>query len=146
MNDAINLLIENEGTGSAAPSLSDDALIAQFRERLIGAAKFIRAGAYAKRKNLTVEQIEAAGGFINFIKPQKYRVMLQTRRMRTWYPDDAIRNRLVALLRKREMFLAGRQADTCSRQVSFKPYPHKLPVYHLSLKALGLGLKNLQVS
>ena len=140
MNDAINLLIENEGTGSAAPSLSNDALISQFRERLIG-AKFIKAGAYAKRKNLTAEQIEAADGFINFIKPQKYRVMLQTRRMRTWYPDDAIRNRLVTLLRKREMFLAGRQADTCSLQVSFRPYPHKLPVYHLSLKALGLGLR-----
>ena len=61
-------------------------------------------------------------------------------------PDEATRDRLVNLLRSREIFLAGRQADTCSRQVKFKPYPNKIPVYWLSLKALGLTMKDLQIS
>jgi putative DNA primase/helicase len=145
MKDAINLLIENEGTGSAAPSLSDDALIAQFRERLIG-AKFIKGGAYAKRKNLTAEQIEAADGFINFSQPGEYRVMVQTRCLRHWHSDEPFRNRLITLLRDQGMIFAGRQSDTCARQVSLKPHSHKISVYWLSLKALGLGLENLQVS
>lgn len=145
MNDAINLLIENEAKGSAATRLSDDALIAQFREHLIG-AKFIKAGAYAKRaKSLTIEKIETADGFVNHAKPKKYRVMLQTRRLRDWYPDDAIRNRLVILLRNRKIFFAGRQVDTCSRQVKFKPHPNKISVYWLSLKALDLKTSNLQI-
>ena len=72
--------------------------------------------------------------------------MLQTRRLGDWYPDEAIRKRLVELLRSRKIFGAGRQADTCSRQVKFKPYPNKIPVYWLSLKALGLPMKDLQVS
>jgi len=146
MNDAINLLIENEGTGAVAPSLSEDDLTAQFRGRLIG-AKFIKAGAYAQRaRSLTVKQIEAADGYINYIEPRKYRVMLQTHRMLTWYPDEANRNRLVKLLRSRKIFLVGRQADTCSRQVKFKPYPNKISAYWLSLKALGLTKEDLQVS
>ena len=145
MNDAINLLIENETTSSAALRLSDDDLIAQFRQHLIG-AKFIEAGAHATRaESVTVEQIETADGFINYAKPEKYRVMLQTRRMRTWYPDEATRNRLVTLLRSQEMFLPGRQDDTCSRQVMITPHPHKLSVYWLSLKVFGLTKEDLQV-
>ena len=146
MDDAITLLIENEATSSAAPSLSDNTLIAQFREHLIG-AKFVKAGAYAKRTNsLTAEQIKAADGFINYCKPEKYRVMLQTSCVRTWCPDEATRNRLVTLLRSREIFHAGRQTDTNSHQVKFKPHPRKIPAYWLSLKALGLTMKDLQVS
>jgi hypothetical protein len=58
MNDAIDLLITSQAQGSAAPGLSDDDLITQFRQQLIS-AKFIRAGAYAKRaKTLTAEQIK----------------------------------------------------------------------------------------
>jgi len=125
--------------------LSDDDLITQFRQQLIS-AKFIRAGAYAKRaKTLTAEQIKNADGFINFVQPNRYRLMLRTRRMLTWYPDEANRNRLVKLLRSCRIFLAGRQADTCSRQVKFKPYPNKISVYWLSLEALGLQGKDLQV-
>jgi hypothetical protein len=146
MNDAINLLIENEMKSSAALRLSDDDLIRQFRAHLIG-AKFIKAGAHAKRpKSLTMEQIETANGFINYTKPKKYRVMLQTRCMQTWYPDEATRNRIVTLLRIREIFFPGRQADTCSRQVKFKPHPNKISAYWLSLKALGLTMKDLRVS
>ncbi len=71
--------------------------------------------------------------------------MLQTRLMRTWYPDEAKRNRLVSLLRNQKMILAGRQSDTCSRQVSLKPYPRKIAVYWLLLKMLGLTKKELHV-
>ena len=145
LHDAMNLLIDNEAKGSAAPHLSDDDLITQFRERLIG-AKFIKAGAYAKRKkSLTAEQIETADGFINYAKPGKRRIMLQTRRLRAWYPDEATRNRLVNLLRSRQIFGAGRQTDTCSYQVKFNPHPGKISVYWLSLKTLGLTIKDLQV-
>lgn len=124
MHEAINLLIKNQMSGYTALSLSDDELIAQFRKQLI-AAKFISAGAYANRtRSLTAEQIEAADGFINFVKPEKYRVMLQTRLMRAWFPDERTRNRLVSLLRNQRMILAGRQADASSRQVSLRPHPH----------------------
>jgi hypothetical protein len=143
MYDAIDLLNMSQATGSSATCLSDGDLIAQFRQHLIG-AKFIKAGAYAK-KSLTIEQIETADGFINYTKPEKYRVMLQTHRLRAWYPDDATRSRLVKLLRSREIFLTGRQPDTCSRQVKFRPHPNKISVYWLSLKALGLKTSNLQI-
>ena len=59
MNDAIDLLIANEATGtnSAAPSISDDQLVADFRERL-SLAKYVKAGRYAKRaKHLTVQDL-----------------------------------------------------------------------------------------
>ena len=145
MNDAINLLIENEASGSAALGRSDDDLISEFRKHVID-ADFIKAGAYAKRKkSLTTERIESADGFINFVQPNRYRLMLRTRRMLTWYPDEANRNRLVKLLRSCRIFLAGRQADTCSRQVKFKPYRNKISAYWLSLKTLGLQPKDLQV-
>ena len=146
MNDAIDLLIKCQALGSAAPRLSDNDLIVQFQEHLVG-AKFIKAGAYTKRtKSLTAEQIETADGFINCMQPKTYRVMLQTRCMRAWFPDERTCNRLVMLLRSRKLFFAGRQPDTCSRQVSFMPYPHKLSVYWLSLKGLGLALEDLQVT
>jgi hypothetical protein len=145
LNDAIDLLKENEVPISAVLGRSDDDLIAQFREHL-RSTTFIKAGKYAHRvKSLTAEQIKTTDGFINFIRPEKYRVMLQTRAMEDCYPDEATRNRLVTLLRNQKMILAGRQSDTCSRQVSLKPYPRKIPVYWLSLKALGLTTKDLQV-
>ena len=141
MNDAINLLLANATPGSAAPNQSDDDLVAQFREQVL-AAKFIRAGAYARRaKPLTAEQIEGADGFINFSQPGEYRVMVQTRCLRRWHSDEPFRNRLITLLRDQGMIFAGRQSDTCARQVSLKPHSHKIPVYWLSLKALGLGLE-----
>ncbi len=143
MDDAINLLLTNEPP--AEPNLSDDDLISQFRQHLIS-ARFVVAGAYANRtKSLTAEQIKAADGYINYVERNGPRLMLQTRLMRTWYPDEAKRNRLVGLLRNRKMILAGRQSDTCSRQVSLKPYPRKIAVYWLLLKMLGLTKKELHV-
>ena len=146
MKDAIDLLVENETRRTAALCLSDDELIKKFRGHLIG-AKFVKAGTYAKRTiSLTTERIDSADGFINYAKPGKRRIMLRTRRLRAWYTDEAARNRLVNLLRRHGIFGAGRQADACSYQVKFKPHPDKLSVYWLSLKMLGLTMKDLQVS
>ena len=146
MDDAINLLLANEAPNSAALSQSDHDLIAQFRRHL-HSATFIYAGAYAlPETSPTAEQIEAAVGFINFTKPEKYRVMLQTRCLRTWFPIGADRNRLMSLLKERNMLLEGRQADTYARQLSLKLLSRKLPVYWLSLKGLGLTLEDLHVS
>jgi putative DNA primase/helicase len=146
MNDAINLLLANEAPNAPALGESADDLISQFREHVL-AANFIRAGAYAnRRKSLTAEQIKAADGFINFAKPERYRVMLQTRSMRAWFPDERTCNRLVSLLRNQRLILAGRQDDASSRQVKIKPHAKKIPVYWLALKALGLQRKDLQVS
>src|SRR4029078_11849956 len=115
MDDAINLLVTTMGQYEV-PHVSDDELIEQFCKQLT-AAQFLRVGAYAKgAKSLTPEQIKDADGYINFTQPCKYRVEVQTSCLRRWYTDDAARNRLVALLRDRGMMLAGRQADTCSRQ------------------------------
>jgi putative DNA primase/helicase len=145
MDDAMDLLIRAQGQNPAVMRQSDDVLIAQFGEHL-RTAKFLKAGAHAKRKkSLTAEQIESADGFINYTKREKYRVMLQTHRLRDWYPNEATCNRLIKLLRTRKMFLAGRQADTCSRQVKFTPHPQKISVYWLSLKAFGLTKQDLQV-
>jgi hypothetical protein len=146
LDDAINLLLANEAPNSAALGQSDHDLISQFRRHL-HSATFIYAGAYAlPETSPTAEQIEAADGFINFTKPEKYRVMLQTRCLRTWFPIGADRNRLMSLLKERNMLLEGRQADTYARQLSLKLLSRKLPVYWLSLKGLGLTLEDLHVS
>ncbi len=118
LNDAIGLLLTHGVVQASTEHDSDDVLIAEFRKKL-RSAKFVIAGAHADRtKPLTGEQIKAADGYINYVEPNGPRLMLQTRLMRTWYPDEAKRNRLVSLLRN---ILAGRQSDTCSRQVSLKP-------------------------
>lgn len=146
MNDAINLLIENEsGADPAALHLSDDQLISGFRNQLVQ-AKFVRAGRYANRaKLLTVRDIEFADGFIKFDEPGKFRTVIPTSRIKTWYRDTPTRNRLVALLRRRKIFGAGRQADTSARQTKINPYPTKIPCYCASLKPLGLTLGDLRV-
>lgn len=145
LNDAIDLLLQSSRGGIVAAGESDNELISQFRGYLL-AAKFIRAGAYANRtKPLTAEQLQRAEGFVNFARPERYRVMLRTRSMQAWFPDERTRNRLVSLLRNQQMVLAGRQADSSSRQVKVRPCPHKMPVYWLSLRTLGLGLEDLHI-
>ena len=145
MDDAINLLLANEAPNSAAPSQSDHDLIAQFRRHFTRQIYLCRS--ICDTQDIpTAEQIEAADGFINFTQPEKYRVMLQTRCLRTWYPNGADRNRLMSLLKERKMLLEGRQADTYARQLSLKLLSRKLPVYWLSLKGLGLTLEDLHVS
>jgi hypothetical protein len=72
--------------------------------------------------------------------------MIPTPRIKTWYRDAPTRNRLVGLLRKRKILGAGRQADTSARQIKINPYPAKIPCYRVSLKALGLTRKDIQVS
>jgi putative DNA primase/helicase len=94
MNDAINLLLANEPRTLAVLGQSDDDLLSRFRRHL-RSANFINAGAYAQRyEPLTAKQIEAADGFINFAKPEKYRVMLQTHCLRTWFPIGFKRDRV----------------------------------------------------
>jgi putative DNA primase/helicase len=147
MNDAIDLLINNESRepGSAVPHVSDDPLVANFRKRLVK-AKFVRAGRYAEREwDLTVQEIEAAEGFIRFDEPDKVRAMVPTRQLAASYPDKPTRDRLVALLRQQKIFGAGRQADTSARQTMVSPFPKKIPCYWVSLKALGLDWEELQV-
>jgi hypothetical protein len=147
MNDAINLLIKNEAKAadSVTPQLSGDHLVADFRRQLLK-AKFIKAGRYAKRLTpLTIQEIETADGFIKCNEPNKFRTMLPTIRMEDWYPDKPTRDRLVALLRKRKIFGPGRQPDTSVRQTMISPYPTRIPYYRVSLKALGLELRNLKV-
>jgi hypothetical protein len=147
MNDAIDLLIENESRVpvSAVPHLSDDQLISHFRKHLVE-AKFVKVGRYAKRaKHLTVQDIECADGFIKFDEPSKFWTMIPTRRINAWYPDTPTRKRLVALLRRHKIFGPGRQADTSARQTKINPYPTKIPCYCASLKPLGLTLGDLRV-
>ena len=148
MNDAIDLLIENEARGPDAGSLrlSDDQLVSNFRQQLVE-TKFIKAGRYANRvKRLTVQEIKSADGFIMYDEPGKFRMMIPTPRIKTWYRDTPTRNRLVGLLRERKIFGAGRQADTSARQIKINPYPTKMPCYRVSLKMLGLTRRDIQVS
>jgi hypothetical protein len=146
MNDAINLLLTNEPRSLAVLGQSDDELMARFRRHL-RSANFVNAGAYAQRdKPQTAEQIETADGFISYVKPRKYRAMLRTSCLRTWFPIGAERTRLISVLRKRNVLLPGRQADTCARQISLKPLSRKIPVYWLSLKALSLTVEDFHVS
>ena len=147
MNDAIDLLIQNEAraSDSAAPHLSDDHLIADFRRQIVK-ARLIKVGRYANRaKPLTVQEIKAAHGIVKFDEPSKFRVMIPTSQMAAWYQDKPTRNRLVALLRKRKIFGRGRQPDTAARQIMIRPYATKIPCYRVFLKALGLERKDLQV-
>jgi hypothetical protein len=148
MNDGIDLLIANEaaGTDSAAPSVSDDQLVADFRERL-SFANYVKAGRYAKRaKHLAVQDIGAAGGFIKFDQPRQFRTMIPTKQMDAWYQDRPTRKRLVSLLRKRKIFGPGRQADTSALQIMIKPYPTKIPCYRVVLKTLKMSLADLVVN
>jgi hypothetical protein len=147
MNDALDLLIANESKASvsAVPDLSDHQLVADFRKQLV-AAKFLKVGRYANRtRPLTQYGIETADAFIKFHRRHEFYAMIPTRRIKVWYPEKPSRARLVALLRKWKIFSAGRQADTAARQTKISPYPTKIPYYRISLKALGLGLKNLVV-
>jgi hypothetical protein len=148
MNDGIDLLIVNEaaGTDSAAPSLSDDQIVADFRERL-SFAKYVKAGKYAKRaKTLTVQDIGVADGFIKFDHPGQFRAMIPTSQMEAWYPDKPTRDRLVSLLRKCKIFGPGRQADTSARQIMIKPYPTRIPCYRVFLKTLKMSFAELVVN
>jgi putative DNA primase/helicase len=148
MNDAIAFLIENETQlhDSAASHLSDDQLVADFCTRLRTAA-FLKIGRYSDRKtSVTVREIEAADGFIKFDEPGKVRTMLRTEIVEAWYPDQALRNRLVNLLRGRNIFRSGRQADTASRQTMIKPYEKRIAHYSLSLAALNLRLNDLRLT
>jgi hypothetical protein len=148
MNDGIDLLIANEagGTDSATPSPSDDQLVMEFRERL-SFLNYVKAGRYANRaKHLTVQDIEAADGFIKCDQRGQFRAMIPTSKMETWYQDRPTRNRLISLLRTRKIFGPGRQADTSACQIMIKPYPTKIPCYRVFLKTLKVSLANLDVS
>lgn len=148
MNDAIDLLIANEaaGTNSSAPSISDDQLVADFREHL-SFAKYVKAGRYANRaKPLTVQDIESADGFIKYDLLGQYRTMIPTSQMEAWYQDRPTRNRLISSLRTRKIFGPGRQADTSALQIMIKPYPTKIPCYRVFLKTLKMSFADLVVS
>jgi hypothetical protein len=92
-----------------------------------------------------VQDIEAANGFIKFDQPDKFRAMIPTSQMETWY-DKPTRKRLVSLLRKRKIFGPGRQADTAALQIMIRPYPTKIPCYRVVLKTLKMSLADLVVN
>jgi hypothetical protein len=144
MNDAINLLIERTGSPGAAPfvaTISDDELVEEFLT-CVAFARFVKVG--FQKKSLSAGVAEAADGFLKYMSQNKGRALLRAERLREWYPDSSIRNRLVRLLHARQMLHAGRQNDALTHLVTAKSHGPRLPCYWLSLKAMGLSRLDLE--
>ncbi len=145
---AIGLLVERMNSSKAAHStaeISDDTLIDGFRQR-ITSGKFVNIGKAIKRKQLPSEEsVESADGFLRYNRPDKYRAMLRAERMRDWYQEAKLRNRLIRLLRARRALHTGRQKDALTRLVTVTSGQPRVPCYGLSLKALGLDCDDLDI-
>jgi hypothetical protein len=146
MSDAINLLIERTSSPGAAPFVAiilDDELVKGFRKR-VASASFTKIG--FPNKPLSADVAEAADGFLKYMPQNKGRALLQAERLREWYPESSIRNRLVGLLHARQMLHAGRQKDALTHLVTATSHGPRLPCYWLSLKAIGVKASNLATS
>jgi hypothetical protein len=144
MDDAINLLIERTSSPSAAPVMvptSDDELIEGFRAR-VASARFAKIG--FQQMPVSADVAKAADGFLKYMPQNKGRVLLQAERLREWYPESGTRNRLVGLLRAREMLHPGRQKDALTHLVTAASGGPRRPCYWLSLKAMGLNRLDLE--
>jgi hypothetical protein len=144
MDDAINLLIERTSSSGAAPvvaTTSDDELVEGFRARF-ASARFAKIG--FQKKPLSAEFAKAADGFLKYMPQSKCQALLQAERLREWYPESGTRNRLVGLLRAREMLHPGRQKDALTHLVTATSGRPRLPCYWLSLKAMGLNRRDLE--
>jgi putative DNA primase/helicase len=144
MNDSINLLIERTGSPGAAPfvaTISDDELVEEFLT-CVAFARFAKVS--FQKKSPSAGVAEAADGFLKYIAQNRVQALLLAKRLREWYPDSSIRNRLVRLLRARQMLHAGRQNDALTHLVTAKSHGPRLPCYWLSLKAMGLSRLDLE--
>jgi putative DNA primase/helicase len=144
MDDAINLLIDRTGSPDAAPVvaiISDDELVEGFRTRF-ASASFAKIG--FQQMPVSADVAKAADGLLKYMPQNKGRALLQAERLREWYPERNIRNRLVGLLRVREMLHAGRQKDALTHLIMATSGGPRRPCYWLSLKAMGLNRRDLE--
>jgi len=144
MHDAMDLLIELESAAVdvAAPHLSDDQLVAEFRDHICK-AKFMKVGRYRKnRQALSDAQIQQAFGFINFVAPDECRAMLRSTCLKRWFPEFAVRNRLVRLLRARRILMEGRAADVSTQHLMINH--RKIPCYCIKLLNLQIAPRQIQ--
>jgi hypothetical protein len=149
MVDALDLLVKrmkSSDVSNSTTAISDDKLVKDFRRR-VASVRLLKIrkdkkGAKTQRKS----QIDSADGFLKYNTSGKFRVLLKSDYLRKLYPEVSTRNRLVRVLLARKLLRRGRQKDAATHLIMITPYPKKIACYWLSLKEIGLEVRDLKAA
>ena len=139
MTDAMDQLTANFSdfsNGDGERIKSDDALVAEFKRRMED-AKFVRIERNGGKPNSTAKRLKKADGFIQTARPGRVRYLLRSKAMETWVPHVTTRKRLSTALRSRGILMAGRRADTSTRQIHIAPLKKRVSCYALLRKRIS---------
>jgi hypothetical protein len=92
---------------------SDDAVLAEFRERMASVTIATLDSKGKAKKDAAVSAIKQADGYYD----ENGKVLLKASRMNAWYPGHTARSRVVRLLRRKGILQAGRRSDTGTIQM-----------------------------
>ena len=139
MTDAMDQLtadFSDSSNGDGERIKSDDALVAEFKRRMED-AKFVRIERNGGKPNSTAKRLKKADGFIQTTRPGRVRYLLRSKAMETWFPHVTTRKRLSTALRSRGILMAGRRADTSTRQIHIAPLKKRVSCYALLRKRIS---------